>query len=582
MKNLSRILALFLCVVLLAFAFASCGKKKDGDATTAPNAAETTKTPDASGNSSTTTTTTPATTTVNAWPSIAEEVGEISAANRKFLIELDNHSDAERNAANVKYLQGPDAIQEGVTPAIEQLIYERNEAAKALLGLDIEYTLWDDAWNAQTDHIKTVVQGNAADAPDLFVNMVFDLNNAIKIDGVFLDIWSINNSYFDFDAKGWMKSWMESYSFTGDRAYVLGSDYFLDMLRAMGVLPFNLDLMDQNSAKLASAILPQGETLSEGEGISAHFFDYVEEGKWTWDTLGKLCQAIWVDTDGDGANSVGDLLGIATDRYSGMPSALIIFSTGEELTETRIIEDPTDPNYGKQWIYLKEDTTAVNAIFDAVKGVFDGQGSFVTAGGAAGSTIDSPGIAYLQQKFAEDTLLFAGPTLLGALEMDVFQQMQSTYSVVPMPKVDAAKDYNTIVHNTADCGAINVHTVPEKARAISAYLQYCTENSGEIREEFLQIVAKYKMTTYDQGTDRMLDLVYENLANSRDKAVEDASMRKSGERFHGKMKDNEFVWGSAEVAAWYESARASKQANIDELLTNWYQRPKVESAPAAE
>jgi hypothetical protein len=107
-------------------------------------------------------------------------------------------------------------------------------------------------------------------------------------------------------------------------------------------------------------------------------------------------------------------------------------------------------------------------------------------------------------------------------------------------------------------------------------------NSGDIREEFLQIVAKYKMTTYDQGTDRMLDLIYDKLANSRDKAVEDASMRKSGERFHGKMKDNGFAWGSAEVASWYEGARASKQSNIDELLTNWYARPKVESSASAE
>ena len=579
MKNLTRILALFLCVVLLAFAFASCGKNKDKDATNAPSTTAK-NTSDVTGGA--TTATVPATTTVNVFSSIAEEIEGYAAPNRKFLIELDNHSDAERNAANVKYLQGPDEIQEGVTPAIEQLIYERNEAAKALLGIDVEYTTWDYSWNDQTNQITTVVQGNAADAPDLFVNMVFDLNNAIKLDGVFLDVWSINGSFFNFDAKGWMKSWMESYSFTGDRAYVLGSDYFLDMLRAMGVLPFNLDLMDENSSKLATVILPEGETLGEGEGISAHFFDYVEEDKWTWDTLGKLCEAIWVDTDGNNASSIGDTLGIATDRYSGMPAALIIFSAGESLTETKIIEDPNDPNYGKQWIYLKEDTQAVNAIFDAVKAVMTGPGAYVTAGGAAGSTIDDPGIAYTQTKFAENTLLFAGPTLLGALEMDVFQQMQSTYSVVPMPKVDVNKDYNTIVHNTADCGAINVHTVPEKARVISAFLQYCTVNSGDIREEFLQIVAKYKMTTYDQGTDRMLDLIYDKLANSRDKAVEDASMRKSGERFHGKMKDNAFAWGSAEVASWYEGARSSKQSNIDELLTNWYARPKVESAPAAE
>ena len=41
MKKLTRILALFLCVVLLAFAFASCGKKNN-DATSADTTAPTT------------------------------------------------------------------------------------------------------------------------------------------------------------------------------------------------------------------------------------------------------------------------------------------------------------------------------------------------------------------------------------------------------------------------------------------------------------------------------------------------------------------------------------------------------------
>ena len=53
------------------------------------------------------------------------------------------------------------------------------------------------------------------------------------------------------------------------------------------------------------------------------------------------------------------------------------------------------------------------------------------------------------------------------------------------------------------------------------------------------------------------------------------------------MKDNGFVWGSADVVSWYESNRADKQAKIEELLNIWYDLPTNAAAnentePAAE
>ena len=567
MKNYVRILALVLCIVLLTLAFASCGKRNK-DATATTTAPSTTVPGSENAGSGSTATQKPATTGRD-WEPIAKEIRSYAAANKTLKFRLDSFTSPERIAQNDVYLAGPDEVEEGVSSTIAQMVYWRNHNAMNDLGVTVEYSYMDKGWDAQSAEIVTLVQGNAADAPDLFVNMVFDLNIALKTQGVFKDIWHIPGSFFDWSASGWMKDWMESYSFTGDRAYVLAGDYFLDILRAMSVLPFNLTMMDANADKLASAICEPDEPLQAGENLSTRFFDFVEEENWTWEVLGRLCEAIWVDTDGSGADSIGDTLGFVTDRYSGMPAALILFSTGEELTTTS-----KDETTGQNWIYINEDSTALGRIFDAVKGVVEGSGSFITCDTTSqGATIDQPGIAYHQIKFSEDTLLFCGPQLLGALEGDAFQQMQSTYSVVPLPKVDATKEYNTIVHNTADCGAINVNANPQKTRVVSAYLQHCVENSWDIRDEFLQTVTKYRTTTYNQGTSRMLDLIYDHLTNARDKGIEDAAERRSGERYHGKMKDNEFLWGSADVVSWFESNRATKQGRVDDVLEKWYQLP---------
>ena len=605
MKKLNSAIALFVCIVILAFSFASCGKKKNNvpstDAATTPAttpATDKATTPAATDAATTPATdkatepatepatdpvtepaTEPATTAApDDFEKIAKEVNKMSDSMRSFKISYDAYTYAERVAKNAEYVRGPDTVEDGVTPSIQEMVYKRNKNAVELLGLSIEYSAQDTyGWGNQASKvIQPAVQGNDPDAPDLFIAMLYDLNIVLKTVGAFKNIKSLTqpNAYFNFDTQGWMKSWMESLSFTGDRAYVLGSDYFLDILRAMGVLPFNMDMMDANADKLATAILGDDEEL-DGEALSTYFFDLVEAGDWTWELLGKLCTAIYVDADADGQDSINDTLGIITDQYSGMAAALIIFSTGENTTETYTIEDPSSQYNGKTWVKYSDSAAVLGDIFEAVSSVFKGAGSFVTNDTSmASDSVDNPGIPYHHIKFANNELLFVGPSMLGTLELEAFQSMDSTYSVVPMPKVDASKEYNTIIHNTADAGAINVQTRPAKVKAISAFIQYCTQNSSEIREELLEIVTKYKTTSYDQGTDRMLDLIYENVVNARDKTIEDTAEGKSAERFNKMMMDDAYTRGRDYIEGEYEGIIGTKNSRLDELLEQWYTLPQ--------
>jgi len=504
------------------------------------------------------------------WEEIAPQLTRLAERDRKLKIECSVGGSAEKMSKNNIYLAGPDSITAGETPVIQVMIYERNQAASALFNTTVEYEFWDLGFGEQAAPINTVVHGNDPDAPDLFVNMLNDLNKELR-NGSFKDVWAIPNGYFDFSTDGWLWEWMKNLSFSGDRGYILGGDYFLDVMRAISIIPFNMTMMDANADKLAKAILEEGEELDPDENLTLRFFDLVEEGGWTWDVLGKLCTAIWFDKDGDNQDSIDDVLGIIADGYGGINAASFVYSCGEKLTETYIIEDASNPYNGKQWIKYADDLSGLNRIFDCVKSVFEGSGSLTTSYPFSGNTADKPGAAYHHTKFAASELLFAGVCTLGMLEDDTFQLMTDLFSVVPCPKTDVEKQYNTIIINQGDVGAINVNANSRKTRVLSAYVQYCTEHSTAIREEFLQIVTKYKTTTYDQGTDRMLDLIYEGIIYGRDYTVDGENEEP---RWHRLMMGQQFVAGSSYITEMYEKNRSPKQDVLDKLMAKWYTLPK--------
>ena len=555
MKNRIVSLILFLCTVFSLLALASCGPKKPA------------------ANPATSDTATAATT--DKWEVFSPMVKAIPESDRKLKIEYDTNVTASKASKNDVYLKGPDSLDSSI-PKIERMVYDRNVAANELLGTTIEYVGWENGWGKQAARINTLVQAHDASAPDLFVNMLYDLNLEL-MNGSFKDVWSIPHSFFDFSAPGWLETWMKNLSFTGDRAYILAGDYFLDVLRALTILPFNMTMMDENASKLTDAILGTGETLKAGEKLTSYFFDLVEDGNWTWDVLGELCEAIWVDKGTAGQDDIYDVLGIIADQNQGFSAGGYVYSCGVQLIIQDEITDPTT-NAKKQWLRYAPDSTALNLIFDKVKAVFEGNGSLSTNYGPSKNTAAEPGLAYHHTKFAKGEILFGGVCLLGGLEDDVFQQMTDLYSVVPCPKPSNAGTYNTIIYNTGDAGAINVHTSRNKTRVLSAYLQYCTEHSNEIRDEFLENVTKYKTTTYNQGTDRMLDIIYDSILYGRDKTVEDLVGDRvgGGSRWHSMMKINAFEFGSDSIAERYRALRDEKQAILDEVMETWYGLPKYE------
>ena len=80
----------------------------------------------------------------------------------------------------------------------------------------------------------------------------------------------------------------------------------------------------------------------------------------------------------------------------------------------------------------------------------------------------------------------------------------------------------------------------------------------------------------NQGTDRMLDIIYNTVVNGFEKMIEDNVS--SNDRFNVIMKNGNCEVTSAELAERYQSAVSAKQAVLNNLLRTWYTLPKVEKS----
>ena len=176
--------------------------------------------------------------------------------------------------------------------------------------------------------------------------------------------------------------------------------------------------------------------------------------------------------------------------------------------------------------------------------------------------------------FASGTLLFGGCAMMGVVEAETYQEMEQQFGLVPIPKLREDLEYNTLIHNVGKCGAISLSTT--KPRQISAFIQYCSENSGDVVNEYYNYAMKYKYTS-DAGTAEMLDLIYENIVSIREKALDDLLSASNSDAktyaWHymlmGAEGNKNYQSNADQIASVYETAIRIKQSVIGQLLTKW-------------
>ena len=491
------------------------------------------------------------------------------------IFELTENSNAKELTSQVKrYLAGE---EEDCFDSIDTAVAERNAAAYDVAKVNVTYKYLPDTdmyrWSKNAALIETSVQSMSSDTPDIFCNFVYDMVNA-SLKSCFANLFSTSRgvdelagaNYFAFlshdqdteykdTGDGYMIEYMKSLSLSKHKMYCLSSDYFVDMVRAFFVVPVNNNLINKiEVAKDANKQLVDGQFNSDrtgdGEFTIDDFYELVWDGEWNYETLAQFCQVAAVDSDNAASGvtwNLADTIGFAISGSSGLSASGMLYTTSIKIiySEWDDIDDPDGPGeepgdgndiYLDYRYYYNPTAEDLTNFCNNLNTLFKSNGVISVADADTLGYGESSLVA-IRNRFSDDKVLFGGVICLGSLEDDVYQEMidpenpGSGFGIVPVPlyrtnyvdpedgqtKVDP---YLTQIHNIGRIGAI-AHCTYKFAQC-SAFLNYQSLNSTDILNDYYEFKLQYDVGGGSEGNIEMLDYIRENVRSSFDKAFEDA------------------------------------------------------------
>ncbi len=170
----------------------------------------------------------------------------------------------------------------------------------------------------------------------------------------------------------------------------------------------------------------------------------------------------------------------------------------------------------------------------------------------------------LHQKFMSEGALIISGTQLG--DFGVFRDMEAEVGIIPYPKLDESQaDYVTVVHDTAEVGAIPVSAKnPEMTGAVSHLL--CRLTHETVLPAYYEMSLKIKYAR-DNYTSAMIDLIHDGIM--------DMFCLVYGAAY----ANNIFTWavleplqkGTDAVTSAFESRKAAAEQGLADLVALYQQ-----------
>ncbi len=471
-------------------------------------------------------------------------------------LQLSNLNDIELINGCQKYMEGPETQNDSGTgfEKVQNEVFKRNEAAKAALGLTVIYDYIAEDWGAG---ITTAIQQaeKSGNSPDMYCDMMYDMAGLTLQHEIFTNLlkytqenkknvlgWKEGAGYFALDSEnGYNETLMEDMALTDDKMFLLASDYYMDVMRAMFVMPFNATLYK--------------DYVNTSDPDAKEFYALVQRGEWTWD---KLLTFNTVYGGGSSKASVNDDRMLMALSVSGLSGNGIVYSTAFKTY---------DYNETTGVYTLKSSCTELVNAFKAADKL--SKENSIACGEA---TRGQPGgVEKCKEVFTSGRALFAGPQMLGVVEEAAYTQMEGL-SIVPVPKTARMADYNTAINTRARVGALSYNS--SKQKETSAWIQYCTETSEAVRTEYFENAMKSNYLSGSSGASDMLNLIYNSIGDSKSMVIDHLLLFKDWQNLHQytwsqMIQDSDFTKHATTIQNTYTSAVQAKQSVLDEIMVAW-------------
>ena len=481
---------------------------------------------------------------------------------------------------------------------LDELITERNENAYFNTNVTIVYNYYNNntelyGWGKAMDVIYQEVQNKSQYSPDMYCNFMSDML-ATSLKGSFANILSQSrnsagtgrvSNFFKVDPSvknegyehsGYMSDLMSSLTLSDEKFYVIASDYFIDLIRAMFVVPVNRQLFNS----IASTTIADLD--NSGASDMNDLFVEVKNNDWTYDKLMEYSAAVAVDVNNNTVWDSGDVLGFGLDYLGGMMASGLMYSSNLVIIEKNWDEDQM------KYTYVYPDRNPELDVFvGKINTVFNSKGIAAIDRGDATSAVE-----HIANKFTGNSMLFGGIITLGNLENAEYQVMKGEdkgFGVVPVPVytnidpetgVKYALDnspYQTQIHTSGGAGGIS--HVTSKFTQCSAFIQYQSTHSTDILNEYYDNNLTLDVADGMKGNVEMLQYIRNNVRTSFDKLFEDAiaffnkqvDENAQANRWHNVLMTYQYKLPS--MADLYDSLISTKKTRLANLVNEYTKLP---------
>ncbi|MBQ3178804.1 MAG: hypothetical protein IJB52_13370 [Clostridia bacterium] len=365
------------------------------------------------------------------------------------------------------YIAGP---EEMTGESVQDSVFQRNMEVEEMLNCTLEHEALDLNFDQVQPHIESLVLSGDA-AVDYYVNDQLGLLHC-GLKGYLLDLAdksSFGDYHFDLESDVYYSEYMKQLS-VGDKRFIITGDYFIDTMRAAHVLYLNKNIVN------------------DLYGDANYVYNLVLDDAWTLSKMNEMVTEAYQDTNGDGTADENDRFGL-TGHSSGwaFPYYAFYYSTDCKVVSfddkgLPFINESSQENLSKMAELLIATDTSIGiwkttSVADSLKTFVNGQAM----------------LTFFQK--------------VGDMEQASIRDFDGM-GVIPYPKMDESQEiYRTLVHDTAEMGAVPVTTVGEAATAVSAVIQVLSIHAHEyLLEGYYEVALKSKYAQ-DAYTAQMLDLV---------------------------------------------------------------------------